>query len=373
VPIKTKVILKRTGALLLLLGSIALYFHWTTKTALVARAFLGTATDTVAANFTVREKHLSRLTARNMPVTVKKVHFEIGDLVKQNSVLIDFNESTVQLKLDEAIVEEKSQKELMALKSPLEFQLSTLELDLPLAETRHKRGMMSQKEFADYKISIEETKAEIEREDLENEGILYGFRNKVMRQELYLDRMTLVSPQNGVVYDILKREGEVAKPWEPVMDLIYDEKSVVADVPEKDIERLKVGDSCLLKFLAYRERTFPGTITYILPKQNPLMKTFDVYVKADIPHELLIPGLNGEASFQLGQRTEALLVPNQALMNDELLLVGQGGLVTLKKVTTGYRGLIYTEILEGIEEGDRVIIKELTRYPVGSVVRTKEP
>ena len=358
-----------TGVFVILL--IGIYFYWTSKTAIVARVVRGEATDTVAANFSIREKHLSRLTARSLYVSVQKVNFEIGDRVKKGDLLVQFVDQGMRMQLEEVELDLENQENLMSLKSPLTYQKDDLLEEVEIAEKKYERGMISEKEVSDLKLQLEELNGNIKREDLGNELQLYGFQNLINRRIMYIDHAKLYAPKDGVVYNILKREGEVVKPWEPVLDLIYDEKSIVAEVPEKDIERLNVGEGCLLKFLAYNQKTFLGKITYILPKQDELTKTFDVYVQADIDDGLLVPGLNGEASFRLRSRENALLVPNQALMENVILVV-KGNHIEKREVRLGYRGLIKTEILEGVEEGDMVVIKELTRYRDGMFVKTEE-
>jgi RND family efflux transporter MFP subunit len=364
---KIRKVVAWTGVILVALFA---FLYWTSKTAWVSPVVRGDATDTVSANFSVREKHLSRLTARNLPVTIRQVHFELGDRAKEGDLLVNFVDTSHQQRLEEAQLDLMEIEEIMELKSRLEFQLERLLEDYDLAEKQRERGMISKKEFVDLGISIKETEANIKREALANELRLSRIKNQIQRTQLNLGHMELFSPKDGLVYAIYRREGEVAKPWEPIMDLIYQEKSVVADVSERDIERISVGSNCLLKFLAYQGRTFTGKITYILPKQNPLMKTFDVYIDAEVPQELMIPGLNGEVSFRLDQRSNALLVPNEAIMQDVVLVVNRGR-VERRVVEVGYKGLIMTEILNGVQEGEFVIVRELTRYPEGSYVKTR--
>ena len=358
-----------TGLCLVL--SLSFYFFWTSKTAIVAKVVRGEATDTVAANFSIREKHVSRLTARSLFATVEKVYFEIGDDVKKGDLLVQFADRVMKEQLEEVQLDETNQLNLMSLKSQLEFDKKDLQDEIDLAQRKYDMGMLSEKALDDLKLEMEELDGNLLREKLSNELDLSGFQNLIKRRLMYIEHAKLFAPKDGVVFDIFKREGEVASPWEPVIDLIYDEKSIVAEVPEKDIERLNVGDECLLKFLAYNQKTFLGRVTYILPKQDELTKTFDVYVKADITDDLLVPGLNGEASFRLNSRENALLVPNTALMEDVLLVVKKGH-IEKRKITLGYRGLIKTEVLDGVEEGDLVVVRELTRYKEGMFVKTEE-
>ena len=358
-----------TGIIVILL--LSFYFFWTSKTAIVAKVVRGEATDTVAANFSIREKHLSRLTSRSLFAKVSKVYFEIGDEVKKGDLLIQFVDQGMREQLEEVQLDETNQLNLMSLKSTLEFTKKDLLEEIDLAQKKYDKGMISEKALDDLQLGLDELNGNILREKLSNDLALSGYQNLIKRRLMYIEHSKLYAPKDGVVYDVFKREGEVASPWEAVIDLIYDEKSIVAEVPEKDIERLDVGDECLLKFLAYNQKTFLGKITYILPKQDELTKTFDVYVKADITDDLLVPGLNGEASFRLNYRENALLVPNTALMEDVLLVV-KNGHIEKRKVMLGYRGLIKTEVLDGVEEGDLVVVRELTRYKEGMFVKTEE-
>jgi hypothetical protein len=63
-------------------------------------------------------------------------------------------------------------------------------------------------------------------------------------------------------------------------------------------------------------------------------------------------------------------VPTRALLVDQALIVN-GGIVQLRTVNVGFRTLDFSEALNGLAEGDRVIVSDQDKFHSGQPVRQR--
>ena len=114
-----------------------------------------------------------------------------------------------------------------------------------------------------------------------------------------------------------------------------------------------------VRFTYFPGETFSGTVRFIEPEFSE--KTRTLRVKLEVPNRKgrLRAGMFATVTFQPVAAREAVTVPSLAVLrtgqrNVVVLDVG-GGRFTPRAVTLGHQGDQYVEVLEGLEEGDRVI------------------
>jgi hypothetical protein len=96
-----------------------------------------------------------------------------------------------------------------------------------------------------------------------------------------------------------------------------------------------------------------ATVADITPKGDPVSKTFRVHLGLPDTTPLLI-GMSVEANIIVQEKSDALLVPAEALVDGSLYRV-QAGRVVKVPVTIGVRGTRFVEVLSGIGEADEFI------------------
>ena len=85
----------------------------------------------------------------------------------------------------------------------------------------------------------------------------------------------------------------------------------------------------------------------------------------------MVPGLSGEVSIIVGQRNDAKIIPTRALMGSNVFVFVNGRL-EFREVNYGFRDLTRTEITEGLEEGELVVVEELERFRNGDRAKIVE-
>ncbi|MDR1684835.1 MAG: efflux RND transporter periplasmic adaptor subunit [Desulfovibrio sp.] len=136
---------------------------------------------------------------------------------------------------------------------------------------------------------------------------------------------------------------------------------VTADVPERDIH-LVGGKRIRVAVPAYPDRAFFAESATLLPKADQATRTVPLRLTLDNAEGLLKPGLT--ASIRLrGESEESLLIPTQSLIdlgNEQRVVVrAADGAFVPKRVRVLRSSRDATAVLDGLEEGDEVVVSGL--------------
>lgn len=183
-----------------------------------------------------------------------------------------------------------------------------------------------------------------------------------------LERTTLTAPFAGIVARVTGEVGEFTTPsppgipTPPAVDLIDDTCLYVsAPMDEVDAPRLKPGQAARISFDALPGQTFPGHVRRIAPYVTEVEKqarTVDVEVDFDTPpQQILLVGYSADVEAIIEQRANVLRVPTQAIQQDgSVLVLGTGDKLETRKLKTGLANWAFTEVVSGLDAGDRVLL-----------------
>lgn len=173
--------------------------------------------------------------------------------------------------------------------------------------------------------------------------------------------VTLRSPVAGIVTEKRAFQGMRFMPGEALYQ-VTDLSSVwvVADVFEQDIGLVKTGAKASVTLPAFPGQTFGGTITYVYPTLKAETRTVPVRIELANPKQLLKPAMFAQVDVQLGTASPVLTVPDSAVIDSgkrQIVLVQRGeGRFEPREVKTGARGDNVVEVLEGLKDGEEVVV-----------------
>jgi HlyD family secretion protein len=183
-------------------------------------------------------------------------------------------------------------------------------------------------------------------------------------------RTVLYAPFDGVIAKIVGEVGEYSTPsppgvpTPPAIDLI-DPTCLYISAPmdEVDAPKIRVGQPARITIDAYGKRQFEAHVRRVAPYVTAVEKqarTVDVevdFAKAEEIKELLV-GYSANVEIVLEVRDNALRVPTAALLEGGKVLVFQADNSVLeeRKVKTGIANWEYTEVLEGLQAGERIAV-----------------
>lgn len=183
-----------------------------------------------------------------------------------------------------------------------------------------------------------------------------------------LERTTLTAPFAGIVAQVTGEVGEYATPsppgipTPPAVDLIDDTcLYVTAPMDEVDAPRLKPGQPARITLDALPGQTFEGRVRRIAPYVTEVEKqarTVDVEADfTDAEHRPLLVGYSADVEVIIERRDNVLRVPTQAIQQDgSVLVLGVGDKLETRKLKTGLANWAFTEIVDGLKAGDRVLL-----------------
>jgi len=189
--------------------------------------------------------------------------------------------------------------------------------------------------------------------------------------EVQQSRMSIRSPITGLVIRRMANEGEVVGlgggstvtlggPLFTMVDV--DRLYVRATIDEFDARQIRLGQEVRVRLEALPGRTLRGRLYKISPAvsgERQEARTFSIRVALEEGKEFVKPGMSADVEVIVATRSNALFVPTQAILEREgrkRVYVVVEGRARATNVKLGESNWSSTEILEGLGEGDRIIV-----------------
>ncbi len=173
--------------------------------------------------------------------------------------------------------------------------------------------------------------------------------------------LVLRAEHDGVVIEKAARTGMRFMPGEALYQLAdLGHVWLVANVFEQDLALVRPGIAATAAVGAYPGRSFGGRIAFVSPVLQPETRTVQVRIELANADGALKPAMYASVDIAAGHTAPTLAVPDAAVIDSgtrRLVLVDRGGgSFEPRTVRTGIRGSGYTEILEGLRDGDPVVV-----------------
>jgi len=173
--------------------------------------------------------------------------------------------------------------------------------------------------------------------------------------------ISVYAPQDGVVSSLMVREGMFIKPSMNVMSL-GDLSSVwlLAEVFERQAQWVSVGQAAEVKLSYIPGHVWRGKVEYIYPSLDAKTRTLKVRLRFENPDEGLKPNMYANVKIYGGPKHNIIVIPLEGLIRtgrDERVIIDLGdGRFEAREVVAGIESGDYVEIIQGVDEGDRVVV-----------------
>lgn len=285
-----------------------------------------------------------------------------GDHVKKGQVLLRLwnDDQQAQSKLAQTQVSSSQKRisEVCAIADNAEHEAARM------AKLR-ERGFISKggEEKARYEAESRRAACEVARADV------VQAQARVKLSKVEQDRTVLIAPFDGIVADIVGELGEYTTPsppgvaTPPAIDLIDDSCLYIeAPMDEVDAPKIHKGQTARVSLDALPGKTLSGHVKRVAPYVVAVEKqarTVDVEVSLDNPedNQLLLVGYSADVEIVLDSHDHVLRIPTSALLEGNKVLLYQPSTKKLEErvVKTGITNWEYTEILEGLTQGDQIV------------------
>jgi cobalt-zinc-cadmium efflux system membrane fusion protein len=172
---------------------------------------------------------------------------------------------------------------------------------------------------------------------------------------------SLVSPISGIV---IERNGTIGATVGPDANVfkIIDISSVWVDanVFEKDLQRVRPGQEVKVLVTAFPQTTFSGRVILVSSVVDPETRSVKVRTEVPNPDGRLKPDMFANVRIITDLHGTAVSIPQAAVLDDggkSIVFVSDGDGYKKRQVTTGIQGNDRTEIIDGLQVGDKVVVK----------------
>jgi RND family efflux transporter MFP subunit len=183
--------------------------------------------------------------------------------------------------------------------------------------------------------------------------------------KLNLEKTVIVAPFDGVVADIAISEGEdvsTATLATPAISLVdTSEIKMSGFIDELDIAMVQPGQEVNILLDALPDEEVKGEVTFISPIGTTLagVVSYETTITLENPVGGLKDGMSATAEVIIERRDDVLSIPNRAIRGtteNPMVVVLIDGQQEEREITLGLTDGINSEVLSGLEEGEKVII-----------------
>lgn len=191
-----------------------------------------------------------------------------------------------------------------------------------------------------------------------------------------MENTELKSPITGVVTARNFDPGDLTG-GQPVLTVgqLTPNVKIMINVSENDLSMVRQGIPVEVSFDAYPGEEFSGVVSRVHPTVEQSSRTFAVEVAVANPQERLRPGMFARVKLDLGAHNN-VVVPDRAVVKqtgsgNKYVYILRNGAVEFKRVQLGTRIGDNYEVLEGVADGDSVVVSGQSRLADGVQVEVQ--
>lgn len=343
------------------------------KTAAVAETPFG---ETVTANGTLAAYDQTTVSVK-VPGRVRVISVDLGSVVTQGQVIAHVDSVDYGLRVQQAEAslaqararlglppdgtDDRVDPEQTATVRQARAVLDEARFNRDRAEQLVRQGIIAKAEFdsATAAFKVAEGRYQDAYEEIRNrQGILAQRRSELALARQQLKDTAVVAPINGIVQEKRTSVGEFLAAGAPVVNIVrMDPLRLRAQIPERESQAVRTGQSVRVT-VEGDTNVYVGQIMRLSPviaEQNRML-----VVEADVRNNgKLRPGSFAHAEIVTNDAKMAVTVPNSAIVTFagiEKVITVQDGKALEKPITTGRRNAEFTEIVAGINVGEKVIV-----------------
>jgi macrolide-specific efflux system membrane fusion protein len=324
--------------------------------------------DTITAQGTLEPKDYVDVGAQ-VSGQIKKLYVDIGDVVKQGDLLAELDPQVYQSLRD------GDAAKLNSLKAQLEQQQAQTAYD----RLQYKRAEKLAKAGATALSELEEKDKALKV----SEATIKSLEAQIAEAQAALDKdiinlgyTKIYAPMSGIVSDRKAREGQTLNANQTTPTILQianlDIMTIRAEIAEADVMRLKSGMSADFTTMGEQERRWTGAIRQILPTPEVVndVVLYNALIDVENKDGQLMNGMTAQVFFVAQSVDQVLCLPPRALgrlassaesegTRTYHVLVQEGRAEPKDRVVkVGLMTRATAQILDGLSEGDQVIVKK---------------
>ncbi len=290
--------------------------------------------------------------AAEVPGLVENLPVSAGDLLKKGQLIVKLNSSDLAFQLKAArAARNKAQAQLTFAEKEL-ARYTKLEQTQSIATGKYDEVLYQKQSLAH---EVERAGAEIDliKDSIAKKTVPAAFSGFVARKHTEVGEWL---PAGGSIITLVDLR----------------QIRLVVDVPERYAVQLQPEDEMRVRVPSLSADPFGGHIYAVLPAGNPEARTIPVHVRLPNPGLRIRSGMEARVTFNLGVKTQALLIPKDAVLTvggkKIVYGVSQGRARPIPVEVVGYHDS-HAAVSGPISVGDQVVIRGNERLRPGQSVK----
>ena len=203
-------------------------------------------------------------------------------------------------------------------------------------------------------------------------------RSRLAQIQSQYDNTVIKSPIKGSVDDIRVNEGEFVNMGMPIVRVVdLENVEIEAELSEDYMTSVQKGDSVTVKIPAVGV-SMKTPISFVSQVINPDNRSFKIKVNLNNREGLIKPNVLANIQIRDYRNEEALVVPSKVITKDlkgdfvyAAVQKGDSLIAEKKYIKKGRSAGAHTEIVEGLGEGDRIIVAGYNQVNNGETISTQ--
>jgi|TARA_R110002124_G_scaffold66982_5_gene182030 macrolide-specific efflux system membrane fusion protein len=286
------------------------------------------------------------------------LHVRIGDDVKEGDLLAEIDPTLYVARVDATRAQLRNQR----------AQLMERKAQLTLAELQYRRQQNLLREEATSREASQTAEATLQSARAQIEAIsaqIEQTESTLRAEEANLEYARIYAPMDGTVVSIEARQGQTlnVNQQAPILMRIADlsAMTVEAQVSEADIGKLTPDMPVYFTTLGSQQQRWESRLDRLEP--TPVVENnvvlYNAVFEVPNPEGRLMTQMTAQVFFVNAEARGALLVAVTALNGRgpgaTVQVLGSNGQPEQRAVTVGVTNRVQAEIVDGLEEGDRVV------------------
>jgi len=178
--------------------------------------------------------------------------------------------------------------------------------------------------------------------------------------ELLGKHLELKAPIDGVIVERKSAAGEQVDKAKEIFTISEPTSLwVIAEIKERDIGAVRVGQEAKFGVIAYPGESFHGKVVRIANEVERESRTLEVRIETDNGDGRLKPGMFADVEITTDVLQNVLIIPDAALQTDEdrqiIFVALEGNKYQKRAVTLGLEEEGRVQVLEGVKQGEKVV------------------
>ncbi|MVX64707.1 HlyD family efflux transporter periplasmic adaptor subunit [Clostridium chromiireducens] len=342
---------------------------------------------------------------------IDSIKVKVGDTVKKDDILLTMDKKDLELKLQDANSKIKAAQSQLSGTDISNYvnkiEISEAEVDkakvsyesasrsLNNSKVLYESGAISKQELDNVEDTYKNAEAVLKSSSNQLEEIKKGtpdyvkngyeagveqaviLRNSIMRE---IDKQQVLSPIDGIVVENLLEENAIVVPGTTAF-LIDNTKNLEleANILSDDIYKVKIGNEVEGSGKAIGNSLLKGKIIKIAPEAKNItsslgvnQKRVMVTIEINDDTDLLKPGYDLDIKIITEIKSDTLVIPDSSVFDykgDPCVFAVVDGKTVIRQIKKGIESEKTIEVLGGLEEGERIVLKPDNNTKEGMKVR----